>query len=179
MHDIVGNILAETRAKATLPFVRGRLLDIGCGRNLLVKKYGNGIGVDANKWDGVDLVIMDSSRLPFNNQEFDSITIIAALNHFPERKLTLVECHRLLRPGGILIITMPYYRIAKLWHLLRKPWDIDQRFRKWVPGEKYALTKKELILLATSSGFSLKLRKKFMVGLNSLYVFEKQGGFNS
>lgn len=40
--------LEEERLNAVLPHVHGRLLDIGAGPNTLVKRYGNGIGVDVH-----------------------------------------------------------------------------------------------------------------------------------
>lgn len=64
-----------------LPNVKGRLLDIGCGNNMLVKAWGNEIGVDVFNWPGVDMVVEDCAKLPFTDGEFDTVTIIAALNH--------------------------------------------------------------------------------------------------
>ena len=40
------NWFLNARIRAVLPRVRGRLLDIGCGTNELVRRYGNGVGVD-------------------------------------------------------------------------------------------------------------------------------------
>jgi len=39
-----------------LPHIRGRLLDIGCGTNKLVKSYmGEGIGVDVYQWGAMSI----------------------------------------------------------------------------------------------------------------------------
>ena len=46
MHDALGEVLAKRRVRAVLPHIRGRLLDVGCGFNRLVRNYENGIGVD-------------------------------------------------------------------------------------------------------------------------------------
>jgi len=44
--------LEEERLCAVLPYIQGRLLDIGAGPNTLIKRYGNGKGVDVIDWGG-------------------------------------------------------------------------------------------------------------------------------
>lgn len=48
-----------------------------------------------------------SGRLPFPDSNFDAITCIDAINHFPERPRVLAEWTRLLKPGGRLLFTDP------------------------------------------------------------------------
>lgn len=170
MKDLVGKRLLNRRINVVLPLISGRLLDIGCGYNLLVRKYGNGIGVDVFDWGDVDLVVEDTSKLPFDDAEFDTITIIAALNHIPNREEVLKECNRLLRPGGKLIITMLTPRISRLWHKLRKKWDEDQRLRGMKENEVYGFTRAEMKRLLTDAGFEIVKIKGFMLCLNSLYI---------
>ena len=43
--------IVDERHKIVLSHVNGKLLDIGCGENLLVKQYGDGIGVDVFPWE--------------------------------------------------------------------------------------------------------------------------------
>lgn len=45
--------LEEERLAVVLPFVRGRLLDIGAGPNTRVKQYGKGAGMGVYDWGGV------------------------------------------------------------------------------------------------------------------------------
>ena len=47
--------------------------------------YGKGIGVDVYEWGNVDLVVNDTSKIPLEEKSVDTITIIAALNHIPNR----------------------------------------------------------------------------------------------
>jgi len=57
--------LDDERVIKTLEYTTGRALDIGCGSNNYIRSYGNGIGVDVYPWDGVDVVVKDTSKLPF------------------------------------------------------------------------------------------------------------------
>ena len=174
MHDVLGKKLEKSRISAVLPLINGRLLDIGCGMNNLVKSYGSGIGVDVYNWGDVDIVVEDTANLPFRDHEFDTITIIAALNHIPNRGEVLKECDRVLSDQGKLIITMIPPFISGIWHMLRKPWDVDQRQRGMVQGEVFGFRKNQLVELCDRLGFRLVLRQRFMLGINSISMFEKK-----
>jgi SAM-dependent methyltransferase len=171
MHDALGEALAKRRVKAVLPHVSGRLLDVGCGCNQLVQQYANGVGVDVHPWAGADLVVSDTASLEWESGSFDTITIVAALNHIPNRAAVLSECRRVLRPGGRVVITMLTPRTSRIWHWLRAPWDADQRDRGMKPGEVYGFTAAEVLDLFRRAGFTLLSQERFMLGLNRVYVF--------
>lgn len=159
------------RIRAVLPHVVGRLLDVGCGSNKLVRHYANGIGVDVHPWPGPDVIVRDTARLAWDTGSFDTITIVAALNHIPNRADVLRECRRMLRPGGRIVITMLTPRTSRVWHWVRKPWDADQRDRGMQPGEVFGFTAKQLVYLFQTAGFALQSTHPFMLGLNRVYVF--------
>ena len=171
MHDALGEVLAKTRVRAVLPHIRGRLLDVGCGFNRLVRDYSNGVGVDVHPWPGADVIVADTATLQWESGSFDTVTIIAALNHIPNRVAVLEECRRVLRPGGRVVITMLTPRTSRIWHWLRAPWDADQRERGMQPGEVFGFTSEQLLELFRRAGFTLLRRERFMLGFNHLYVF--------
>lgn len=173
MRDLLGKLLADWRVRVVLPHVRGRLLDIGCGLNTLAHRYGNGFGADVFQWGTVDVLIGDGARLPFRDETFDTVTIIAALNHIPNRTTALAEAQRILRPGGRLIVTMIPPGIARAWHVLRRPWDADQKERGMAEGERYGLRRREVAGLLEQSGFTIRTEEGFMLGINRLTVAEK------
>lgn len=49
----------------------------------------------------------DMTRLPFEAGQFDLVTHSDTLEHVPDPVLGLAECHRVLRPGGFCIFTVP------------------------------------------------------------------------
>lgn len=170
MKDRLGELLKTWRIRAVLPHVSGELLDIGCGTNDLVRAYGRGVGVDVYPWENVDLVVEDTSKLPFEAQRFDTVTIVAALNHIPNRQAVLAEVHRVLRPGGRLVVTMIPPRLSAVWHFFRHPWDADQKDRGMKEGEVYGLTQRRVRELLAEAGFRVAAEKRFMLGINCLTV---------
>lgn len=174
MKDLIGKKLLELRKKAVLPYIQGKFLDIGCGTNEIVKEYtGEGIGVDIYPWENVDILVKDSSELPFEDKTFDTISIVAALNHIPNRKEVLHEVNRILKDDGKLIVTMIPPKSSKLWHTLRKPWDADQKERGMKEGEVYGLTENELSDLFTTASLEIVFKKKFMLDRNNLIIAKK------
>jgi len=174
MNDKLGKYLLNWRVKTVLPYIEGKLLDIGCGTNHLVKNYsGDGVGVDVYKWDNVDLVVENTADLPYKNNSFDTVTILAALNHIPNRTEVLSEANRVLKKEGKLIITMIPPTISAIWHKIREPWDEDQHERGMKEGEVYGLTHKQIKNLLSEAGFRISYTKRFMLKINLLVVSSK------
>jgi ubiquinone/menaquinone biosynthesis C-methylase UbiE len=52
-------------------------------------------------------LITKGVKLPFDDHSFDSVSMLDVLEHIHEQEPILKECHRVLRVGGKLIITVP------------------------------------------------------------------------
>lgn len=57
----------------------------------------------------VDLVLADARRLPFG-ADFDVVGAFDVLEHIEEDGRVVAELHRVLRPGGMLLLTVPQHR---------------------------------------------------------------------
>ena len=145
------NWFLNARIRAVLPRVRGRLLDIGCGTNELVRRYGNGVGVDR---------IHHGWKM---GEKFDTVTLVAVLNYVPveSRELLLRECHDRLNKYGRLILTIAQPFTAFL----------HQRVSRNQPA---GLSTKKVVDFVTSLGFRCVYHRPFMFGLNRVYVFSKE-----
>ncbi|HPS72219.1 MAG TPA: methyltransferase domain-containing protein [Bacteroidales bacterium] len=177
-HETVNRLglrsLRDERYDIVKKNINGRLIDIGCGNNELVKTYGrDSIGVDVYDFGGGALIIEDTSNLPFDDQSFDSVSFVACFNHIINREEVLKESFRLLKQGGRIYMTM----LSPFWGVLRHKlawWDPDQHERGMEEGEAMGLSTKYLVSLFDRCGFELVKRERFILGINNLYVFEKK-----
>jgi SAM-dependent methyltransferase len=163
------------RIRVALQHCRGRLLDVACGNNLLVRTHGDGFGVDVHCYPEVDAVC-ESDRLPFADSAFDTVTLLACLNHITRRSETLKECRRVLRDDGVLLITMIPRWVGFFSHPIRKRHDPDQLERGMTREEEWGLSPLEIRRLLADSGFLLALHQRFTWGLNNLFVGRKLAG---
>jgi len=179
MKDAIGIFLLRWRIRTLLPLLKGRVLDVGCGTNQLLAAYkastlkSNSLGIDVVQWGEVDLVVQDTTALPFDDASFDTVVCAAALNHIPERKEFLHEANRVLRPNGRFVATMIPPNLSRIWHFVRSPWDADQHERGMQEGEVYGFTKSEMRTLISGSGLHLRQEYSFMLGINTAYTAEK------
>ncbi|HJU41678.1 MAG TPA: methyltransferase domain-containing protein [Vicinamibacterales bacterium] len=163
--------LEDERLRQVLPEIRGRLLDIGAGPNTLVKRYGQGTGVDVFDWGGGALVVEDTAQLPFADRSFDTIAFIACLNHIPNREAVLKEARRLLAPGGRVVMTMINPILGGVGHAIW--WYSEDKQRGgMLPGEVGGLWTKDIVAMCEAAGFRLITHRRFVYGMNHLYVFE-------
>ncbi|PSR22631.1 MAG: hypothetical protein C7B45_06150 [Sulfobacillus acidophilus] len=158
------------RFLAVWPLIQGRLLDVGCGDNLLVQAYGNGIGADIVNWGQVDVLLPGDGTLPFADGSFDTITLLATLNHIAQRVTMLQECRRVLRPQGRLVATMLTPWVSYLVHHVRHDLDPDQTHRPSNGGEVWGLWPRKMRSLLRNAGFVDITARSFVWGLNRVYV---------
>ena len=101
-------------------FFRGRILDVGCGLSLFTQIKKNwdfeivagdfvAAQVRERKEERPDIrwTAFDAARPPFKPESFDGLFAGEILEHLPRPEDALREWNRVLRPGGILILTTP------------------------------------------------------------------------
>ncbi len=126
-------------------------------------------------WGDVDVVVEDTSDLPFPDGSFETVTIVAALNHIPNRDDVLVEARRVLVDGGVLVVTMIPPNISRTWHRLRQRWDPDQQVRDHHHHEVWGIKQSDLKAMLTKAGFAVETETKFMLGINTMTIARKAG----
>ena len=127
------------------------ILDGGCGTGagmFFLSKLGRVYGVDLSpravefcKERGLKTVKLgDISRLPYRDNYFDLVCLMDVIEHIEKDRLAIKEARRVLKPGGIILVTMPALPFIYSNH------DKEQgHFRRY--------SKKELDRLFKNSGF--------------------------
>jgi predicted SAM-dependent methyltransferase len=82
------------------------ILDIGCGAS----KVPGSVGIDQYQLPGVDVVHdLASFPWPVGKHHVDHIIFSHSLSHLEDISKVMTECHRILKPGGIIEIVAPHF----------------------------------------------------------------------
>ncbi len=95
------------------------VLDVGAGAGNMIhhlSHYGKVIGLDNNprpievaRKRGYDVRLGSADDIPFENSSFDLVTLLDTVEHVPNEEGVFGEVHRILRPGGYLLVTVPAF----------------------------------------------------------------------
>lgn len=109
-----------------VPLRARRVLDLGCGAGFPMLELAERLGRDAfvvglDSWSAAleraqakcrawsvpnaHPVRGDGALLPFRAGSFELVTSNLGVNNFADPERTLLECHRVLAPGGVLAVT--------------------------------------------------------------------------
>ncbi len=70
---------------------------------------GDGVGLQTGKWDNNKLdIISDITNIPEPDGSFDAIMCTEVFEHIPDPITVIKEFSRLLKKGGVLIVTAPF-----------------------------------------------------------------------
>jgi len=124
-------------------YASGRLLDLGAGRlawRTLLQRNSAGYfsGDVAPEHPDLDVICDASGQLPFTDGSFDTLFCCSVLEHTREPWQAFREMRRVLVPGGLAIVSLPF-----LLHLHDEPHDY------------YRFTRYGLEYLAKDAGFEI------------------------
>jgi len=159
--------LAKKRAsiaesKIPIDARKGRVLDIGCGAFpffLVNTNFNEKYGVDSivHKKDfGKSIVLksldIEKEKLPFKNNYFDTVVMLAVFEHIDPNRLKFVldEAYRVLTKNGVFIITTPSpWSDNILWFLSR----VGLVSKVEIDDHKHALTSSTIKTILSQAGF--------------------------
>ena len=88
---------------------KDRTLEIGVGNDAYRTLFPNRISLDREQRPGVHVdVVADAHHLPFQTNEFDCVVCIAVLEHVLNPTQVVKEVHRVLKPGGLFLVSVPF-----------------------------------------------------------------------
>jgi ubiquinone/menaquinone biosynthesis C-methylase UbiE len=98
------------RALLRQPPFEGRVIGLDLARRMLTEAVDR----TAQFADRLTYIWQDARNLPFDDDTFDAVTCLEALEFTPNPREALTELVRVLRPGGVLLTTNRIGRDAKL-----------------------------------------------------------------
>jgi SAM-dependent methyltransferase len=101
--------------------IRGRTLDVGCGSKPYEKLFLHSthyVGLEMNRENKSADYYYDGSKFPFLDKEFNSIVTSQVFEHVFNPDKFLSEIHRVLIPGSMLLLTVPF-----VWDEHEQPYD--------------------------------------------------------
>lgn len=144
------------------------LLDVGCGTGYLIdmlQRQKNALycGLDLSPEmlkmakqklsDSVFLIEGSADSLPYEDNSFDVVTCIQSFHHYPKPEKSMSEAYRVLKPGGLYIISdtgmgnYPKFIYSIYNNLIVK---------KLNTGDYAAYSKRDIQNMMTFSGFKIK-----------------------
>ena len=171
-HNLTGKLIPDSREALAYEWLKpgDSFLDIGCGIGNLCKAakelFPNVQGCDISqealsiaRQQGIPCrhIDLNQDQLPFESHAFNAVTALDVLEHLFDPPAFLKDVHRIIKPGGQLIVSTPNFRkIKNLWTLWGKG-----RFPKtsgdcegWDGGHLAYFTRKDLLQLLTQAGFT-------------------------
>jgi SAM-dependent methyltransferase len=172
---LLSPLLRARRIRAALPFLRGRVLDFGCGAGALAAwvEPGRYFGVDRDP-DALQQarrlfpLHQFSAALP-GSGTFDSIAALAVIEHLPAPEEWLAAMRRLLAPSGSLVITTPHPAFRRIHEAGARAGVFS---REAAAEHETLFGRAALLRLAAAAGFQMVLYRRFLLGANQLAIFE-------
>jgi len=160
------------------------VLDLGCGvQHYLLRskkdkfKQGYGLDYDIENAQKDNITLLNykfQGRFPLEDNFFNKIFLLAVLEHIEEKNVQqlFAEFFRVLKKNGRVIITTPTPRGKPVLEFLA--FKLKVVTPEEVTDHKHYYCPKEIHDLAKRNGLKVVKGKFFQLGLNSLYVIEKQ-----
>lgn len=161
----------------TIPYVRGLVLDVGCGEKPHEKIFHSGvegyIGVDlppdaynfGDKW-AAD-ACGDACNLPFKSESFNTILCIGVLPHVAFPHIAFSEFSRILKNDGVIVLTA-----GKSW-LKRVDLPIADYWRFTDDGLRLLAEKHQMEVIYTkaSCGFFATMGQLFSRFFSKQFIY--------
>lgn len=135
-----------------------KIVDLGCGlqpyKQLFLHARYIGIDVEASGRMADQKcadIYFDGVKIPLDSESVDAVLCTQVLEHAVDPQLLVADIFRVLRPGGRLLVTVPF-----MWGLHEQPYD----FRRFTP---YGLQK-----LVSHCGFEIDHQENLTVGARAI-----------
>ena len=183
---LLSGYLRKARLVRAAKYVKGKqILDIGCDRGYILPylpdniKY-HGVDADARVLEAARqnypqhtferLMISLGSIAAISDNQYDTIIMIAVIEHLGDSIEILKQLREKLTPEGRIVITTPHRRS----HLLLVMMAYLRLARNDKHEHEHYIDQQMIQQLVRSKDFNLLESSRFQCGLNQLWVLEKR-----
>jgi SAM-dependent methyltransferase len=155
------------------------VVDVGCADGAMFERWAGtieyGYGVDPTLGEKKETggYVLYPGVFPDDLPDVtcDVITMLAVLEHIPEDRQaeTAAACHRVLNPGGRVVITVPSPKVDTILGALGRLRAVEGMSLE----EHYGFDPAQTPRVFGPPDFRPVERRRFQLGLNNLFVFEK------
>lgn len=133
----------------------------------------------------IQMTVADAEKLPFPDCYFDAITIAFGLRNMTNKDYALTECHRILKPGGILVILefskTNHPLLKRAYRFYQQSWPIAGQliagdsapYRYLIESIDVHPNQSELNCIITDAGFREVRYENLLGGLVAIHRAEK------
>lgn len=182
---ILEPLLRKWRIRKILPSIQTikepTILDVGCGVEAkllhdLEPYIKQGVGVDfkclEQETDTIKTMQVSlGQRLPFEDNSFDIITMLAVVEHLEHHESIIREAFRVLKPGGVLIGTTPSRLAKPVLEFLSFKLGIVSK--EEILDHKRYYNKQDITDLMRQAGFENCEHHYFQAGMNNFFCCQK------
>lgn len=183
----VGDMSLKRRARHIIdglnPSQEDKIIDLGCGTgyylfllsSLPVKLYLTGFDNDkealkeakAKLSKKIKFIQGDLHKMPFKDNLFDKVVLSEVLEHLEKDGVAVKEIFRILKPGGILVISVPSQNFPFLWDPVN--WLLQNFFGTYIKsgfwsgiwsGHLRLYQKKDLEVILKKAGFKIEVAEE-------------------
>jgi 2-polyprenyl-3-methyl-5-hydroxy-6-metoxy-1,4-benzoquinol methylase len=169
-------LLQDLRIRKIFPHIppQGVLVDVGCDEpQELIRRVSRsmkqciGLDIVATPYKKKNITILKQDlqktiKLPSTSA--DVMTMLAVLEHMKHPNEIVAECYRILKPGGVLLVTVPSPANKPLLELLSA---VGLVRKEMIHQHENYFTVQRLTRLMKRTGFSFVHVELFELGLNT------------
>jgi 2-polyprenyl-3-methyl-5-hydroxy-6-metoxy-1,4-benzoquinol methylase len=173
---LLSPFLRNRRIASAVPFIEGRVLDIGCGVGILAGRYAPDqyFGFDTDV-ESIELARKGYPHHRFDTalpagEIFDTIVGLAVIEHVPRPVEMLRQLRSHLAPDGKIVLTTPHPAFEWL-HMLG---SILGLFSDAAAEEhETLLDEKAMRQLGFDADLDIDISRRFLFGANQVFVLKK------
>lgn len=185
---LLSSYLSSRRNAVIAPHVRGDVLDVGCQRgqlrDRLAGRIGRYVGIDLSEANleearrrhpDCEFRLLDLDDEPLGYEaEFDTIVLVAVIEHVFNLKHLGRNLARALRPGGRVVMTTPTPFGNDVVHRLGAALGL---FARTAANDHIVIfNRKRFEIFAGEVGLVLTEHRRFQLGCNQMAILQRPAG---